>query len=202
LLVFIPLCFALNLAFGPNNLLALMHGTQRGVGFAVVASVGRLAVFSLMIAASALGLGLLLTASVVLFQTVKFIGAAYLIWIGFRLLRTAGGVIGTDSAGICLTLRDACRQEGLIAASNPKAILIFAAFFPQFVDTQAYWQSYAALGALFLALEVFAVAIYASAGRFAARFAAARLHWFQRSSGGGMMLFGVLLLFTEQPARS
>ena len=202
LLVFLPACFALNLAFGPNNLLALTHGAQNGITFAFCASMARLAVFVPMIAASALGLGVLLSTSALLFGAIKIIGAIYLIWMGMKLLRSrpAPSDVAADPLGP--TLRQGFRREALIAVSNPKAILIFAAFFPQFVDTSAYWQSYATLGAIFIALEACAITVYAAAGRFAAGFAATRLHWFQRISGLGMIAFGVLLLFSRQPGRT
>lgn len=201
LLVFVPACFALNLAFGPNNLLALGHGAERGVGFAVTAGLARLVVFAPMIAASALGLGVLMATSATLFGAVKVIGALYLLWLGGKLLRSRPK---GDAATVPVPtgLRTAWRREGLAAISNPKAILIFAAFFPQFVDPAAYWASYATLGGLFLVLEAGAITVYALAGRFAARFAATRLHWFQRASGAGMVLFGLLLLLSPQPGRA
>ncbi|WP_306155536.1 LysE family translocator [Roseovarius sp. MMSF_3281] len=202
LFVFLPACFALNLAFGPNNLIALTHGAQNGLAFAVSASTARLAVFVPMIAASALGLGVLLSASAFLFGAIKIVGAIYLIWMGIKLLRTRPARAGVGTDYLTPTFRQAFRREALIAVSNPKAILIFAAFFPQFVDTTAYWQSYASLGAIFIALEACAIMLYASAGRFAAAFASTRLHWFQRISGGGMIAFGVLLLFSRQPGRA
>ncbi len=202
LLVFLPACFALNLAFGPNNLMALTHGAQKGVGFSLAAASARLAVFVPMIAASALGLGMLLSASAVLFGVIKTIGALYLVWMGIRLLRTPPPRDAEEARRQVPTLGGAFRREGLIAVSNPKAILIFAAFFPQFVDTSEYWQSYAIVGGLFIALESCAILLYATAGRFAAVFLSSRLHWFQRVSGGGMILFGVLLFFSRQPARS
>lgn len=202
LLVFLPACFALNLAFGPNNLLALTHGAQNGVAFALSASAARLAVFVPMIAASALGLGVLLSASAILFGAIKIAGALYLLWMGIKLLRTRPAQDGVEGSHLKPTFRQAFRSEALTAVSNPKAILIFAAFFPQFVDTSAYWQSYATLGAIFIALEGFAITLYASAGRFAAAFASTRLHWFQRVSGAGMIAFGVLLLFSRQPGRA
>ncbi len=201
LLLFVPACFALNLAFGPNNLLAMTHGAQRGVKFACAAGSARLIVFVPMIAASALGLGVLLAASATVFTAVKLVGAAYLVWLGVKLLRSAPDADAARSAA-GLTVRAGFRREAFAAASNPKAVLIFAAFFPQFVDTGAYWQSYATLGAIFLALEAVAMLVYAAAGRFAAAYAASRLHWFQRASGGGMILFGLLLLFSRQPGRA
>lgn len=72
-------CFALNLVFGPNNLLAMAHGVRSGAIFAQKAAVGRLLVFVPMIAISALGLGVVLTISAVFFNFVKVVGTAYLI---------------------------------------------------------------------------------------------------------------------------
>ncbi|MFC0268359.1 LysE family translocator [Kushneria aurantia] len=196
--VFIPASFALNLAFGPNNLIAMTHGAQRSITFAAVASIARLAAFVPMIAASALGLGVLLSASATLFTIVKIVGAAYLVWMGIKLLRSTPSA-AVDHEHLKPSLAMAFRREALIAISNPKAILIFAAFFPQFVDTSNYWLSYAVLGLIFVLLEAVAILIYAAVGRFAAAFASTRLHWFQRASGGGMIVFGMLLLFSRQP---
>lgn len=202
LIVFLPACFAMNLTFGPNNLLAMTHGAREGVGFAFMASLCRLAVFIPLIGASALGLGVLLSASATAFTVVKVVGAAYLIWIGLRLLKSSPDASELSAPVGSASLRNAMRSEAMVAVSNPKAILIFAAFFPQFVDPANYWQSYALVGGLFLLLEAVAIVIYAAAGRFARKFAAHRLHWFQRVSGGGMILFGVLLLLAKAPGRA
>ncbi len=69
--------------------MALTNGAQRGVGFAVIASLGRLIAFIPMIAVSALGMGLILSASGVVFTAVKFVGAAYLIYLGVKILRSS-----------------------------------------------------------------------------------------------------------------
>ncbi|MEP5152105.1 LysE family translocator [Planktotalea sp.] len=200
LYLFVPACFAINLAFGPNNLLALTHGAQRGVSFALAAGLGRLAVFVVMIAASALGLGIILSTSALIFTVVKVIGAAYLIWLGWKSLKSAFSMKESDLTPGTGGLRAASRIEALTASSNPKAILVFAAFFPQFVVTEAYVQSYATLGAIFLVLEFVALGIYAAGGALAARTAARKLHWFQGASGVGMMFFGGLLLFAKRPS--
>ncbi len=201
-LIFIPACFALNLAFGPNNLLSLTHGARGGISLAVQAGTGRILAFVPMIVASALGLGLLLAASATVFNAVKIIGAFYLIWLGIRILLSAAATPPSNAQAQGLNVRHAFRQECLVALSNPKAILIFAAFFPQFVVVDQYWMSYALLGAVFLALELIAILIYAAVGRYAARVAASRLPWFQRVAGAGMIAFGCLLLFSPQPSRS
>lgn len=201
-LTFIPACFALNLAFGPNNLLALTHGARSGVWFAQRAGLGRLLVFVPMIAASAMGLGVILTTSAMVFTVVKVIGAAYLIWLGITLWRSARAVTIDPGAATSGDLSGALTSEAWVALSNPKAILIFAAFFPQFVDVDAYWHSFALLGAAFLAMECIAICAYATFGRFASSFAAGRLSVMQRVSGATMCLFGALLLLSPQPSRS
>ena len=89
LLLFVPACFALNLAFGPNNLLSLTYGLQQGVRTAVLASGGRLVAFALMIGLTALGVGAVLAASEAAFTILKWAGAAYLVWLGVKILRSA-----------------------------------------------------------------------------------------------------------------
>ena len=198
LLLFLPACFALNLAFGPNNLLSLTNGARSGVAFAVASGTGRLFAFAPMIAISAAGLGLLLATSAVVFQVVKFLGAAYLIYLGIKILRSASQT--SLASGGTLSIREAFRQECLVALGNPKAILIFTAFFPQFVQPEIYWQSFATLGALFLLLELIAIALYALAGRFVARAAAKRMIWLTRASGVAMIFFGSLLALSRREA--
>lgn len=201
-IIFIPACFALNLAFGPNNLLAMTHGARSGVIFAVKAAVGRLLVFIPMIAISALGLGVVLTTSAVIFNIVKIIGAVYLIWLGVSLWRSAKTMDAADLSTYSVSVGPALRAEALVAISNPKAILIFAAFFPQFVSIEFYWENYAMLGIAFLILETIAIFAYGSLGRFASAFAEKKLSAFQRVSGATMCLFGALLLVSPQPTRS
>jgi len=207
-LLFLPACFALNMAFGPNNVLSLSNRARIGVLHSVTAALGRLAAFAIMIAITGLGLGALLLASETLFIVLKFGGAAYLVWLGIRLLRskpTEQALVVTeragrrDRAGLLLTH---CRQEFYVAAGNPKAILIFTAFFPQFVDRTHYALSFTVLGAIFLVLELVAITIYALIG--------ARLRflimnpkgfvWLNRISGSLMVGFGSLLALMRRPA--
>lgn len=197
--LFAPACLALNLTFGPSNLLALTHGAQRGVGFACAAATGRMASFAPMIALSALGLGVILSASAMGFTIAKLAGAAYLVWLGWKLWRAPAPEVAMSGDTRRRGLWPAMRREAFVALGNPKAILIFAAFFPQFVDPSAYWTSYAILGGVFLALEMVAVAAYALAGKIAARRAARHLGKLHKLSGATMMIFGVALALARRP---
>jgi hypothetical protein len=76
--LFLPACFAINMALGPNNVLSISNGARNGVRCAVLVAFGRLLAFAVMIAIAGLGLGALLLASGTLFTALKFGGAAYL----------------------------------------------------------------------------------------------------------------------------
>ncbi len=201
LLLFIPACFALNMAFGPNNLLSMTIGARHGVRTALHASIGRLAAFTLMIAIAALGMGALLMTSALAFTVVKVLGAAYLIYLGIRILRSRPDVSAAQADLGGDSVRGFMRQEFLVAIGNPKAILIFTAFFPQFVAPGDYWGSFTVLGITFLILEVIAIAIYAYAGtRLSGVMKHARgLRWINRISGGTMIAFGAVLAVAKRP---
>jgi len=203
--LFVPACFAINMAFGPNNVLSLSNGAREGVRLSVFAASGRLLAFAVMIAIAGLGLGALLLASQTLFTALKLAGAAYLVWIGIKLIRSGPATLarsadaGGPGAG---TFRRLAKQEFLVAAGNPKAILVFTAFFPQFVDPGAYAASFALLGATFLLLELVAIAVYALLGsRLGTMAGGARgFRWFNRVSGVLMIGFGLTLAFVRRPA--
>lgn len=201
LLLFVPACFALNMAFGPNNLLSITIGARHGLRTAILAAAGRMVAFIMMIAVAAIGMGALLMASEVAFTVVKFLGAAYLVWLGIKILRSEVELPperpDLDRHGV----HGFIRQEFLVAIGNPKAILIFTAFFPQFVVPGSYWGSFVMLGAVFLALELLAIALYAYAGtRLSGLMRNARgLRWINRVSGGTMIAFGALLAAARRP---
>ncbi|PUA19336.1 LysE family translocator [Glaciimonas sp. PCH181] len=207
--LFLPACFALNMAFSPNNMLSLSNGARDGVRYSILAAFGRLLAFAVMIGIAGFGLGALLLASETLFTVLKFGGAAYLVWLGIKLFNSQpvdlGGAVNDKQTIAELPyekLRRLAKQEFLVAAGNPKAILIFTAFFPQFVDQSAYTTSFLMLGATFLLLELVAIAIYALIGARLRIFtnSAKGFRWFNRVSGSMMIAFGVVLAFLRRPA--
>ncbi|GLX78371.1 lysine transporter LysE [Thalassotalea insulae] len=199
LFIFIPACFALNMAPGPNNLLAMNNARCYGISTALIAGFGRLFAFSIMIVLAASGLAAVLYASETIFLMIKVIGAAYLLWIAIQLWHaTAAPATEHNSSGNYLAL---ARQEFTLAAGNPKAILIFTAFLPQFVDPNANINNqFLQLGAIFLLLELIAITIYGLFGRYLR-------HWFtqaktakrfNRACAGFLGLSGANLLLAEQ----
>ncbi len=195
-LLFLPACFALNMAPGPNNMLAFANGARAGfvVGFA--GGLGRMPAFAILIVITAVGLGALLAQSALAFTLVKLLGAAYLVYIGWRLWTADGG----SQPGSALDARAAMRRDFTIAISNPKAIAIFTAFFPQFLDpTQAIAPQFLQMGVVFLLLEVVAVAIYAVSGAvLGGAFRTQRMtRLLNRGSGAFLIGSGVSLAFSR-----
>lgn len=116
--LFLPACFALNMAPGPNNLLSVSNATRYGYRRACVAGVGRLLAFAGMIALAAAGLAVVLQTSELLFYGIKIVGAGYLLYLAWQLWRAnpaAEDAVAAPANGL-LAL---ARQEFLVAAGNP-----------------------------------------------------------------------------------
>lgn len=202
--LFLPACFALNLAPGPNNLLSLNNAARFGLLRATLAGGGRLLAFAGMLALAASGLALVLQASAWLFLAIKLVGAGYLLWLAVQLWRAPTANLSVDGSPVAATsLWRLARQEFWVAAGNPKAILIFTAFLPQFVDPrQAVATQFAQLGAAFLLLEWLAIALYGLAGvRLGKLLAGARARrLFNRGCAALLGSAGLGLLLSRRPA--
>lgn len=178
---FFPAALLLAATPGANQLLTLRNGIRHGLRPAVSASAGRFTAFALMVTAVAAGLGAVLAASEVAFNIIKWCGVAYLAWLGGRTvitsLRREGSALqggeGT-SPGVsgpqhgCGTTNSwkLARQEFIVAASNPKALILFTVFLPQFLskDTGHIAVPLLLLGAAYIGVEFCCACGYAAVG--------------------------------------
>ncbi len=167
-IAFVATSTALVLIPGPTVLLvvsyALGQGWRAALPMAIGVALGDFTAMSL----SVLGIGALLMASATLFTAVKWVGAAYLVYLGIKLFRAGGNLSAepkTDSAG---ALRMGA-HAWLVTSLNPKGIVFFVAFFPQFIDQNlAFWPQVLILQATFLAIafsNALAYAYFASRAR-------------------------------------
>ena len=122
LTLFIPACFALNMAPGPNNLLSVSNSTRYGYRISCVAGIGRLLAFAGMIALASAGLAVVLQTSELLFYGIKIVGAAYLFYLAWQLWRADPGV-EKASTGASVGVLALARQEFLVAAGKPNDCL-------------------------------------------------------------------------------
>ncbi len=161
--IFLPACIGMNFFPGPNNLLALVHGTQTNGWQATLAGLARLPMMAFMLVLLAVGLEMLLAMSARAFDLLKWVGALYLLWMAYQALIARMGDIG-GSVG-SLRLPAMMRSEALVAITNPKLILIFYAFFPQFIrPEEPIALQVAVMGGTFILIEVAAIMTYGFGG--------------------------------------
>jgi threonine/homoserine/homoserine lactone efflux protein len=151
---------------GPTVLLALANGSRYGVRRSVPGMLGAVASDFVLVGAVALGLGALLAASEFWFSVVKWVGAAYLAWLGLRLLRSQGGLdLSQAGAAEGATARGIFAKSFLVAVTNPKGYLFCSALLPQFIDANApQWPQYAAIAVVFAGLDFAVMLAYAITG--------------------------------------
>ena len=133
-LIYLVAAIGLSLSPGPNGLLALTHGALHGRRKALYTIFGGALGFIAVIALSMFGIGALLQASLAWLMVMKFLGGAYLVWLGIQVWRSAPVGVEITAAPQARSGWSLFRQGALSALTNPKGILFFAAFLPQFID--------------------------------------------------------------------
>jgi threonine/homoserine/homoserine lactone efflux protein len=133
-LIYLLASLGLSLSPGPNGLLALTHGVLHGQRKALFTILGGVLGFVAVIALSMFGIGALLQASLTWLTVMKWLGGAYLVWLGIQVWRSAPVGFDVTAATQPRSGWSLFRQGALSALTNPKGILFFAAFLPQFID--------------------------------------------------------------------
>jgi threonine/homoserine/homoserine lactone efflux protein len=190
-LAFIAAASLLLIIPGPTIALVLGYalGEGRRAALFIVAGValGDLTAMTL----SLLGIGALLAASAMLFTVLKWMGAAYLVWLGIKLWRAPVGDAANDATAIPHSGRTMFMHAYVVTALNPKSIAFFVAFVPQFMNPElAYWPQAAVLIATFVslaAINALAYALLASRARHVIRRPQVQ-RWVNRT--GGTVLIG------------
>jgi threonine/homoserine/homoserine lactone efflux protein len=150
-LLFLATSMAITFAPGPDNLQVLARGISQGRAAGLVAALGFAAGITFHTTLATLGIAALLRSSPMAFQAIKYAGAAYLIWIGIKALRSQG--LATAHERPAQPLWSVFRQSVFGNMLNPKVTLFFLVFLPQFIEPHGV-QSVAVqmleLGALFM----------------------------------------------------
>ncbi|WP_085025638.1 LysE family translocator [Ensifer aridi] len=190
---------------GPTVLLALTNGSRYGVKRATVGMVGAVLSDFVLIGAVALGLGALLAASEFWFSVVKWLGAAYLAFLGVTLLRSQGTLDISSQAPQGAgggTPRSIFMKSFLVAVTNPKGYLFFSAFLPQFIEpTLPQAPQYAVLALVFASIDFAVMFGYALLGSQAVRFLKrSGAIWLDRACGGALLALAGSLAFYRRAA--
>jgi len=154
-LLYTAAALGLSLTPGPNGLLALTHGALYGVRRTLFTIAGGALGFTGVIAASLFGIGAILAASADLLTVLKWLGGAYLVWLGIQVWRSPAIAADKSVTSPVLTRVTVFRQGLLAAVTNPKGILFFVAFLPQFLVTDSpLLAQFAIMAATFVGIEI------------------------------------------------
>ena len=143
-LLFSMTVFVASIIPGPSMLLALTHGMQYGAKRTIASAMGNVTVTIIQASVSIAGLGTILIASETTFQLIKWAGAAYLIYMGIRVLCSSNMSLSPNELNHTNKWNSIKRmylQAAFVTAGNPKAIVFFTAVFPQFIDPNAAYLS-------------------------------------------------------------
>jgi threonine/homoserine/homoserine lactone efflux protein len=175
---------------GPAVLFVVSSALTRGSRAGLQASLGILAANTAYFALSAMGLGAVLLASRTVFLVIKWIGAAYLVYLGARMIVSRPQAQRPDPVAPVAARRAGVFWNGLITqAANPKALIFFTALLPQFIDPdESAAAQIALLGASSVLIEFVVLALYVGTCRAARQ-------WLRGPGfGNGLVRLGGLLL--------
>lgn len=193
-LIYLLAAIGLSLSPGPNGLLALTHGALHGRRKALYTICGGAFGFIAVIALSMFGIGALLKASLVWLTVMKWVGGAYLVWLGIQVWRSPP--IGIELGGSAQPRAgwSMFRQGALSALTNPKGLLFFAAFLPQFIDpARSLFVQFVVMAASFAAIEIATEVCIASMAHRISPWLRRVGRRFNQTCGGVFMAIGVVL---------
>ena len=197
-LAFVAACVALALLPGPVVTLLIANGLRYGTRAALINCLGAQTGLAIVIGIVAVGLTSLMATMGYWFDWVRFAGAGYLVWLGCKLIWSPAEGVGADAppapprGGFFL-------QGFVVLLSNPKVLVFFGAFIPQFMDlNRDHFPQVALLGVTFMVIAAATDALYALlAGRARKFFSARRTRLMSRVSGGFLIGGGVWLALTR-----
>jgi threonine/homoserine/homoserine lactone efflux protein len=200
LLPYLGACFLLAIVPGPTVTVIIANALARGTGAGLAIVAGTQAGFFIMTLVVALGMQALVAFMGWAFDWIKLVGAAYLVWLGWKMWRSNGeigaGLIDTDRSRWSVAL-----QGFVVILSNPKVLIFLGAFLPQFVDiNQPTFPQVMVLGVFFMLVAGSTDAIYAIiAGRARGLLSTARVRMVSRASGL-LLMAGAIWLATMKRA--
>ena len=196
-IAYIVACFVIALVPGPTVTVivanSLAHGSRAGLLNVAGTQLG----LALMMAILVVGLSSVIAAMGWLFDWLRWAGAAYLVWLGWKLLRAPEAMVDIQKSSV--PKGGFLLQGFLVLMANPKALLWFGAFIPQFIDpTGNYVGQIVVLGVTAMAVALVSDGAYAVVtGRASAMLSRKRMRLVSRLSGGFLIGGGIWLALTR-----
>ena len=186
---------------GPTIILVISQAVAHGRKSVIPLVAGVLLGDFVAMTCSLLGLGALLSTSYYLFSLFKWVGAAYLVYLGIKLWVSAPENMTIAAGPAQKSSRSLFRSSFVVTSLNPKSIAFFVAFLPQFIHpAQPVFFQLCTLGGTFLFLAVINAALYALfAGHLGEQIRKARVRkWFNRCGGSALIGAGILTAGVQQ----
>jgi RhtB (resistance to homoserine/threonine) family protein len=209
LLLFIAAGWLLNLTPGPDVLYIVTHSLRSGARAGIVAGLGITTGCFVHIFAAAVGVSALLAASATAFTVLKWMGAAYLLWVGLKILFSRRPQATTDLMAVAASEPQRPLKAIFVGGFwtnvlNPKVAIFFLAFVPQFIapDAASPALAFAMLGVLFNVNAIPVNTGWALAAAWMAKRDAVQrgMHWLDRAAGVMFIGFGIKLALTDPPS--
>jgi threonine/homoserine/homoserine lactone efflux protein len=199
LLTYVTACVVLAIVPGPTVTVIVANSLARGTKAGLMNIAGTQAGMLSMVIVVAFGLEAVVNFMAWAFDWVKLAGAAYLVWIGIKMLRS-DGTLPVGEGGVARTPWQDALQGFFVIWSNPKALIFLGALLPQFVDrSHPAFQQIVVLGLIFMLLASTTDCLYALlAGRARGLLSAARVRLVSRVSGAILMAGGVWLALQKR----
>jgi len=197
-IAYVVACFVIALVPGPTVTVIVANSLAHGPRAGLLNVAGTQLGLALMMAILVVGLSSVIAAMGWLFDWLRWAGAAYLVWLGIQLLRSPEAMAEARSASMP---RGGFLLQGfLVLMANPKALLWFGAFIPQFVDPNGnYVGQIIVLGVTAMAVALVSDGAYAVVtGRAGAMLSRKRVRLVSRLSGGFLIGGGIWLALTRR----
>ena len=200
-LLYVAAVFVLTVTPGPSVFMPISTSVEFGVKKALLVSLGSTTAIVGIMIASAIGLGAALAASETLFTLLKWLGAAYLAYLGITSFFSKSSEISVGDGSGSPQDHQLFRKGFFVGASNPKALLFFGALFPQFiVPTEPQLPQFLILGITFIFFEFGWLTIYALSAAKARTWLAQprRATLFNRATGVVFLAAAGFLAFSKR----
>lgn len=180
---------------GPSHLLMLSNSMSHGFRPSLATAAGDLSANALQMLAAGLGLAAIIVASQNALTVIKWLGVAYLLWLGIKMLRRSSGDAQPGKVAQKARVKTLWMQGFLTSAANPKAVVFFAALFPQFMDgAKPFATQFLILSVTYIAIDGAFLAGYGATAGWLAKKLKGKATAMLDKLGGTFLIVAALLL--------
>ena len=203
-LAFVAASLVLTMTPGPSILLGVVHSMKYGARKTVLTALGDISANFLQMLLVAIGLGVVIANSELAFTIIKCFGVVTLLYMGFKMLLSKPALLQTEEfSQVSVPAHKLFASGFFVAAGNPKAIVFFTAFFPQFIDpTQPLFPQMAIMCPTMAILDFTWVMLYALSAKRFLGFMESRPMYLNQVGGSALVAASGFLAFSTRASNA